>query len=186
MQNLLIKKIYEYVLFLKKEEERNTKNGNDENEESTQSLYDCCGKGCCSLKKSHIKVKVVKNDLRENKIFVDLDKWLKNINMIKYKENFIKSGFHKIEYFILQMFSSLPLEEKIFENEINIENNNDIDLFILQLNKDVKLISNKFKKERSSSIEVDKKAVSKYLLNKENNNPKKKLTMASSNICAIF
>ena len=182
---LIDKKIYEYVLFLKKEEEKNIKNGNYENEESTQSLYDCCGIGCCSLKKSHIKVKVVKNDLRENKIFMDLDKWLKNINMIKYKDNFIKSGFDKIEFFILQMFSSLPLEEKIFENEINIENNNDIDLFILQLNKDVKLISNKFKKKRSSSVEVDKKAVSKYLLNKENNS-RKKLTRTSSNVCAIF
>ena len=182
---LIDKKIYEYVLYLKKEEEKNIKNGNFENEESTQSLYDCCGIGCCSLKKSHIKVKVVKNDLRENKIFIDLEKWLKNINMIKYKENFIKSGFDKIEFFILQMFSSLPLEEKIFENEINIENNNDIDLFILQLNKDVKLISNKFKKKRSSSVEVDKKAISKYLLSKDNN-MKKKITRTSSNVCSIF
>ena len=179
------KKIYEYLLLLKKEEENNKKIGQKENEESTQSLYDCCGIGCCSLKQSHIKIKVDKYSSRENKVIVDLDRWLKNINMIKYKDNFIKYGFDKFEFFILQMFSSLPLEEKIFEKELYIENNNDIDMFILQLNKDVKMISNKFKKKRSSSVEVDKGAISKYLLSKEKEK-KKKLTRTSSNICSIF
>ena len=179
------KKIYEYLLLLKKEEENNKKIGQKENEESTQSLYDCCGIGCCSLKQSHIKIKVDKYSSRENKVIVDLDRWLKNINMIKYKDNFIKYGFDKFEFFILQMFSSLPLEEKIFEKELYIENNNDIDMFILQLNKDVKMISNKFKKKRSSSVEVDKGAISKYLLSKETES-KKKLTRTSSNICSIF
>ena len=116
---------------------------------------------------------------------MNLEKWLKNINMIKYKENFEKNGFDKIEFLILQMFSSLPLEEKTFEKEIRINNNNDIDLLILQLNKDIKIISNKFKKKRSSSMEVDKNSISKYLLNKDSNS-KKKLTRASSNVCSIF
>ena len=183
---LIDKNIYEFLLSIKREEE-NIKNGKGENEESAQSLYDCCGIGCCSLKRSHIKIKVDNHNLSENKIFLDFDRWLRNINMIKYKENFIKSGFDKTEFFILQMFSSLPLEEKIFENEINIDNNNDIDLFIIQLNKDVKFISNKLKKKRSSSVKVDKNSISKYLLLKQNEiGPKKKLTRTSSNICSIF
>ena len=183
---LIDKKIFEYLLYLKKEEENNINNGKPQNEESTQSLYDCCGVGCCSLKKSHIRIKIDKNDLGENKIFMHLEKWLKNINMVKYKENFEKNGFDKIEFLILQMFSSLPLEEKTFEKEIRINNNNDIDLLILQLNKDIKIISNKFKKKkRSSSMEVDKNSISKYLLNKDNNS-KKTLTRTSSNVCSIF
>ena len=182
---LIDEKIYEYLLYLKKEEENNINNGKTENEESTQSLYDCCGAGCCSLKKSHIRIKIDKSDFGEKIIFMNLEKWLKNINMIKYKENFEKNGFDKIEFFILQMFSSLPLEEKIFEKEIKINNNNDIDLLILQLNKDIKIISNKKKKKRSSSMEVDKNSISKYLLNKDNNS-KKTLTRTSSNVCSIF
>ena len=183
---LIDKKIYEYLLLLKKEEEdNNKKNEQKGNEESAQSLYDCCGIGCCSLKQSHIKIKVEKNELKENKVILDLEKWLKSINMIKYKDNFIQYGFDKIEFFILQMFSSLPLEEKIFEKEIHIENNNDIDMFILQLNKDVKFISSKFKKKRSSSVEVDKGTCSKYLLSKDFET-KKKMTRTSSNICNIF
>ena len=84
------------------------------------------------------------------------------------------------------MFSSIPLEEKIFEKEINIENNNDIDLFILQLNKDVKYISNKFKKKRSSSVELDKDKVSKYLSNNKPEQKKKMTRASSSSNCTIF
>ena len=70
---------------------------------------------------------------------------------------------------------------------MNIDNNNDIDMFILQLNKDVKLISHKIKKKRSSSVEVEKNSINKYLESKEVK-PKKKMARASSNNnnCIIF
>ena len=186
---IIDKKIYEYILSLKKDEEKiiELKSASKENEESIHSVYDCggCG-GCCSIKQASIKVKIDKPIIGENKVFVNLDKWLENINMIKYKENFVQYGFDKIEFFILQMFSSIPLEEKIIEKEMNIDNNNDIDMLILQLNKDVKLISHKIKKKRSSSVEVEKNSINKYLESKEVK-PKKKMARASSNNnCIIF
>ena len=185
---LIDKRIYDYLLYLKREEENNKdKDQQDEVEESLNSVYDCNGcTGCCSVKQTCINAKAEKPVIIENKVFVDLDKWLKNIDMIKYKKNFVKYGFDKIEFFILQMFSSFPLQEKIIEKELNIENDNDIDMFILQLNKDVKLISNKIKKKRSSSVEVDKSCMSKYLLYKQTE-PRKRSTRASSNSnCLIF
>ena len=185
---LIDKRIYEYLLSLKKDEEKSIeiKPAPKENEESINSVYDCggCG-GCCSIKQASIKVRIDRPIIGENKVFVSLDKWLENINMIKYKENFIQYGFDKIEFFILQMFSSIPLEEKIIEKEMNIDNNNDIDMFILQLNKDVKLISHKMKKKRSSSVEVEKNSINKYLESNEVK-PKKKMARASSNNCIIF
>lgn len=185
---LIDRRVYDYLLFLKKEEEKiKEMNDQKENEESINSIYDCsgCG-GCCSLKKSNLKFKIEKPPLEENKLYIDLEKWLENINMIKYKQNFIEYGFDKIEFFILQMFSSIPLEEKIFEKEMHIDNNNDIDLFILQLNKDIKLISHKIRKKRSSSVEVEKKISTKCLLSKESE-PKKRITRAVSNSnCSIF
>ena len=70
---------------------------------------------------------------------------------------------------------------------MNIDNNNDIDLLILQLNKDVKLISNKFKKKRSSSVEMDKDKVTKYLMANNSQESEKKIERASSyNHCSIF
>ena len=185
---LIDKRIYDYLLYIKREEENGKdKDQQDEVEESINSVYDCNGcTGCCSVKQTCIKAQIEKPVIIENKIFVDLDKWLKNIDMIKYKKNFVKYGFDKIEFFILQMFSSFPLQEKIIEKELNIENNNDIDMFILQLNKDVKLISHKIKKKRSSSVEVEKSCMSKYLLYKQTE-PRKRGTRASSNSnCLIF
>ena len=189
---LIDKRIYDYLLILKIEEEEKNKGTlikEKEGEESSQSIYECGGCNCCSLKRSHVKIKVDKKNKVENNPILNLDKWLRNINMHKYKQNFIKKGFDKIEFFILQMFSSIPLEEKIFEKEMNIENNNDIDLFILQLNKDVKFISNKFKKKRSSSVEMDKEKFTKYLLTNHTNNSQeseKKMARASSYNCNIF
>ena len=189
---LIDKRIYDYLLILKIEEEGKNKGTlikEKEGEESSQSIYECGGCNCCSLKRSHVKIKVDKKNKVENNPILNLDKWLRNINMYKYKQNFIKKGFDKIEFFILQMFSSIPLEEKIFEKEMNIENNNDIDLFILQLNKDVKFISNKFKKKRSSSVEMDKEKFTKYLLTNHTNNSQeseKKMARASSYNCNIF
>ena len=189
---LIDKRIYDYLLILKIEEEEKNKGTlikEKEGEESSQSIYECGGCNCCSLKRSHVKIKVDKKNKVENNPILNLDKWLRNINMYKYKQNFIKKGFDKIEFFILQMFSSIPLEEKIFEKEMNIENNNDIDLFILQLNKDVKFISNKFKKKRSSSVEMDKEKFTKYLLTNHTNNSQeseKKMARASSYNCNIF
>ena len=106
--------------------------------------------------------------------------------MYKYKQNFIKNGFDKIEFFILQMFSSIPLEEKIFEKEMNIDNNNDIDLFILQLNKDVKIISNKFKKKRSASVDMSKNKNNKYLSINSQESEKKMQRASSYSNCSIF
>ena len=140
------------------------------------------------MKRSHVKIRIDKKNSTEINPILNLDKWLININinMYKYKQNFIKNGFDKIEFFILQMFSSIPLEEKIFEKEMNIDNNNDIDLFILQLNKDVKIISNKFKKKRSASVDMDKNKINKYLSINSQESEKKLQRASSYSDCSIF
>ena len=56
------------------------------------------------MKRSHVKIQMNKNNNLEIHSILNLDKWLININMYKYKQNFIKKGFDKIEFFILQMF----------------------------------------------------------------------------------
>jgi hypothetical protein len=186
---LIDKKIFEYLLKLKLDEDEQNKysiNKEKEGEESCQSIYECGSCNCCSLKRSHVKIMVDKKTNGEIIPILNLDKWLKNINMYKYKLNFIKKGFDKIEFFILQMFSSIPLEEKIFEKEIGIDNNNDIDLIILQLNKDVKLISNKFKKKRSASVKLDKDKGNKYQLTNNTTESEKKMMRNSSYDCYIF
>ena len=91
----------------------------------------CCG--CCSTKEQ------MKNYNKAKKIF-NLDQWLIKINMIKYRQNFYENGFDLIEYFILQMFSTFPIDDYIVREELNIKNDKDRDIILLRLNKDVKYI----------------------------------------------
>ena len=108
------------------------------------SIYNLCG--CCSLKeRSRSTCKKNKNKVYE------IEQWLININMLKYKNNFIENGFDKFEYFFLQMFGSFPIDSNILKNSIGIINEKDRDLILLQLQKDVKYLSLKSKNIRNYS-----------------------------------
>ena len=92
------------IIISPKEEEINILNN---------SIYNICG--CCSLKeRSRSTCK------KKKKNTYDLDQWLSNINMIKYKQNFIDNGFDKFEYFFLQMFGSVPIDFNILKNSLKI------------------------------------------------------------------
>ena len=108
------------------------------------SVYYCCG--CCSIQNQS---KYYNND--NNKRY-QLENWLSKLRMNKYKNNFIKNGFDMFEYFILQMFSSIPIDENILKDNLEIKNVKDRDFFLLQLNKDVKYILKKSEKSLRTSL----------------------------------
>ena len=85
--------------------------------------------GCCGVNK---------NNNNNNKFNIDI--WLKKIGLVNLKENFIFNGFDKIEYLILQMFSSCPVNDEMLQKDLGIENEKDRDIIIMRLNKDVKYI----------------------------------------------
>ena len=103
------------------------------------SVYYCCG--CCSVNNQS---KYYCNDDIFKKY--QLEKWLSRIRMNKYEGNFIENGFDMFEYFILQMFSSIPIDENILKEELKIHNINDRDFILLQINKDVKFIIQKVRR----------------------------------------
>ena len=134
---LIDKKIVEII-----ENKKNRKN--EEINILNNSIYNICG--CCSLKeRSRSTCKKIKENVYE------IEQWLININMIKYKKNFIENGFDKFEYFFLQMFGSFPIDSNILKNSIGIGNEKDRDLILLQLQKDVKYLSFKSKNIRNFS-----------------------------------
>ena len=99
------------------------------------SIVYCCG--CCSL--NNQSKYLCNNDYKK----YQLEQWLSRIKMEKYKDNFINNGFDMFEYFILQMFSSIPIDENILNEELKINNINDRDFILLQINKDIKYIIQK-------------------------------------------
>ena len=106
------------------------------------SIYFCCG--CCTSNERTL-YNNIKNEF-------NLEKWLNKINLIKYKQNFIENGFDYFIFFILQMFSTIPIDDYILKEELNIENNKDRDIILLRLNKDVKYIIVKTEKLFSNEL----------------------------------
>ena len=126
------------------------------------SVNFCCG--CCALNEEIHKWNNVK------KLF-NLEQWLSEINMIKYKENFIENGFDFFEYFILQMFSTIPIDDYILKEELKIEEEKDRDIILLKLNIDIKYLI-----QRNNNVINDIKNTIFYdddnLLNNEFDNQK--------------
>ena len=106
------------------------------------SIYFCCG--CCTSNE-----RTLYNKIKDE---FNLEKWLNKINLIKYKQNFIENGFDYFIFFILQMFSTIPIDDYILKEELNIENNKDRDIILLRLNKDVKYIMAKTEKLFSNEL----------------------------------
>ena len=117
----------------------------------------CCGCNCCSYKEKNV---IISNQMKFN-----LDNWLKKNNLYHLKENFIQNGFDKMEYFILQMFSSIPINEEILKNEFKISEK-ECDIILFQLNKDIKKIIKVINKKEyyyNKKIETIKKEESCFL-----------------------
>ena len=90
---------------------------------------------------------------------------VKKNNLYHLKENFIQNGFDKMEYFILQMFSSIPINEEILKNEFKISEK-ECDIILFQLNKDIKKIIKVINKKEyyyNKKIETIKKEESCFL-----------------------
>ena len=90
---------------------------------------------CFNLFNKEIKIK---------KKFI-FDYWLKKNKIFHLKKNFIENGFDFFEYFIIQMFSNFPIDEKILKNEMKIKNSFEREIILFQLNKDVKYIKRNIK-----------------------------------------
>jgi hypothetical protein len=95
------------------------------------SVNFCCG--CCALNEE-------KHIFHNVKQIFNLEQWLSEINMNKYKENFVENGFDFFEYFILQMFSTIPIDDYILKEELKIEEEKDRDIILLKLNTDIKYL----------------------------------------------
>jgi len=125
------------------------------------SVYYCCG--CCSIQNQS-------KYYSENNKRYQLEQWLSKLKMNKYKNNFIKNGFDMFEYFILQMFSSIPIDENILKDDIEIKNVKDRDFILLQINKDIKYILKK--SERIVNTSLNEIILDKNINNKNKNNIK--------------
>ena len=71
---------------------------------------------------------------------IDLNIWLKKLNLTHLKKNFIHNGFDTIHYLILQMFSFNPLTDQIVEECLHIYDKKERTIILEQLAKDINLL----------------------------------------------
>ena len=109
------------------------------------SVYLCCG--CCASNERSFYDKIRKD--------FNMDQWLLTIKMIKYRENFLENGFDLFKFFILQMFSSIPIDDYILKEELGIDNDKDRDIILLKLNEDTKYIIQKTEKFLNDEVVFD-------------------------------
>ena len=160
--------IYDLILY-------NKKNNNIIYTNSTDllndSVYYCVG--CCEQKNNNSNSNFISNNKNSNnsKIGeqVKLEKWLNKIGLVKYINNFINNGFDILSYFILQMFSSIKIDENIVKEELEIYNEEDVDIILLKLNKEVKNIFTKLKKNEKRNSKYSNKNEKEIFPNQLNN-----------------
>ena len=71
-------------------------------------------------KEVYYSIKNYKNILDDQNI-IKLRKWLENLKIEKYLNNFIDNGYNSIELLFIQMISSNPLTNEILKEEIKID-----------------------------------------------------------------
>ena len=65
------------------------------------------------------------NTLNNTNYYSDIFRFLKALNLSKFKENFIHNGFDQVDYIILQLFSDYKFDKVILNDFLHVYNNQD-------------------------------------------------------------
>ncbi len=147
-----------------------------ENEKNIQisfsNTYEC---GCFK----NNKIPIQKNELRT---------FLKRKNLMKFYQNFYHNGFELIEYILIQMYSSFPINDDTLENCFHIYDQNDRIKVLKSIVNEMKKINTFVNtKEYVSTPDKDKiKYENVQLEDSDNENFNDNLDIENCNACCVF
>ena len=148
---------------------------------TSQEQYDYGN--CYNEDKININLCGIKNiniNLRNNKKN-DLESFLSRYNLIHLYQNFNHNGFEQINYIILQMYSSFPINNDILENYFHIYNEEQRILTMEAIQQEVFKVNNFIKSEKYlNNTNKDKIKYENVDINQEENNK------IRDDICNIF
>ena len=148
---------------------------------TSQEQYDY--RNCYNEDKININLCGIKNiniNLRNNKKN-DLESFLSRYNLIHLYQNFYHNGFEQINYIILQMYSSFPINNDILENYFHIYNEEQRILTMEAIQQEVFKVNNFIKSEKYlNNTNKDKIKYENVDINQEENNK------IRDDICNIF
>ena len=143
----------------------------------TKSYYQCLN--CCKL--NQVK-KGKKNDLKY---------FLLRYNLLNLYQNFYHNGFDMIEYVIVQMYSSFPINDDILENYFHIYNEKQRKSTLKAIVSEMKII-NRFMNsdEYNNNCDKNKTKYDNIIFEENYNQDKTKIHVKNSNIlesdCFLF
>ena len=82
------------------------------------------------------------NTLNNTNYYSDIFRFLKALNLSKFKENFIHNGFDQVDYIILQLFSDYKFDKVILNDFLHVYNNQDKKFVINTLYEEKNKIAN--------------------------------------------
>ena len=155
----------------------NNKSDKNMNISISQSYYQCLN--CCKL--NQIK-KQRKNDLKY---------FLIRYNLVHLFQNFNHNGFDMIEYVIIQMYSSFPINEDILENCFHIYDENQRRITLKAIVAEMKKINKFLNSEEYNNSDKNQIKYDNIIFEDDLNRDKSKIAMKNNdnnvlNNCDIF
>ena len=140
------------------------------------------GFGCCCFRENSLKIdkKSINsqhngNDYYGNDNCNDIFGFLKKLNLLRLKENFIHNGFDQVEFIMIQMFSEYKFNKEILNEYLHIYSDEDKNKVLKKLYEEKKNICNVY------NIEYDINEENEILTSRtENEAPK------SNDSCILF
>ena len=155
----------------------NNKSEKNMNISISQSYYQCFN--CCKL--NQIK-KQKKNDLKY---------FLLRYDLIHLYQNFYHNGFDMIEYVLIQMYSSFPINEDILENCFHIYDERQRNITLKAIVAEMKKINKFLNSEEYNNSDKNKIKYDNVICEDDKNRDKSKISMKNNennfmNDCMIF
>ena len=140
---------------------------NNLNISMTQSCYQCLN--CCKL--NQIK-KEKKNNLKY---------FLLRYNLVHLYQNFYHNGFDMIEYVILQMYSSVPINDDILENYFHIYNEKQRAITLKAIVAEMKIINRFMNSDEYNNCDKSLIKYDNVFFEENDNKDKAKIYMKNNN-----
>ena len=109
------------------------------------------GFGCCCFRENSLKIekKGLNNNNNENDTYYadninDIFGFLKKLNLLWLKENFIHNGFDQVEFIMIQMFSEYKFNKEILNEYLHIYNDDDKRKVLKKLFEEKKIICSEY------------------------------------------
>jgi hypothetical protein len=93
-----------------------------------------------------------KKSLTNDFVTMDLTTWLKKMNLSHLRTNFVFNGFDHVQFLIMQMFTTYPVDDVIVEHCLDVYNKRERDIILECLAKDVNHINIKISRMCNAGI----------------------------------